>query len=189
MIMTITIVPFNGEINSNEGKFYGFITLVQYDENRNEVFSQTVHNQLTDEGETFLLESTFREGTAPADTAQIGSICITNNVTVGEGVGAGSFDGTNSITGTNCVVDAIVDITTTQGLAVIGPLTFIEPTNILATETVDGIGICQANGGPDFTNCGTAGILFAVINTVNVTLAATETVDVTYTFNMTSPLT
>ena len=188
-IMAITMVPFSSETNSNDGKFYGMITLVKYDENRNEVFSQSVHNQLTDEGETFLLESTFREGTAPVDTAQIGSICITDTVTVAEGEDASSFDTANGITGTNCIVDAAVDITTTQGLAVIGPLTFIEPTNILANDTVDGIGICQANGGTDFTDCANAGILFAVINTVNVTLAATETVDVTYTFNMTSPLT
>jgi len=41
-ILAITIIPFSGETNSNDGKFYGLLTLVNYDENGNEVFSQSV---------------------------------------------------------------------------------------------------------------------------------------------------
>ena len=194
-IMAITMVPFSSETNSNDGKFYGMITLVKYDENRNEVFSQSVHNQLVDEGETFLLGASFYDNVAsPADNTAIGAICLTDTVTVAEGEDASSFDTANGITEPSCivvdVVTGFVDITTTQGLAVIGPLTFDAPTHIGATETVDGIGICQSNvGSTPYANCATAGILFAVINTADVTLASTETVDVTYTFNMTSPLT
>ena len=188
-IMVITVVPLSSEIDSNDGKLYGFATLVKYDESKNEVFSQTVHNRLVDTGETFLLEATFREGTAPADGVQIGAICIAQDATYDdlETHTAAFFDGNNTQTsGVNCKISAAVDLTT-QGLAVIGPLTFDAPTNIASDETVNHIGICQS-AGADYTDCATAsGILFATINTANVTLAASETVQITYTFNMTSP--
>lgn len=188
-ILAITIVPFSGESNSTDGKFYGFVTLVAYDENRNEVLSQTVHNRLVDTGETFLLEATFTEGTAPTDVNQIGAICLIEDASVDEieTHTAAFFDGNNTISATNCVVDAAVDLST-QGLAVIGMTQFIGGTHTTAGDTINGIGICQGNAGSSpYALCATAGILFAVIDTSDVTLAASETVDITYTFNMTSP--
>ncbi len=189
-ILAITIVPFGGETNSTDGKFYGFVTLVAYDENRNEVLSQTIHNRLVDTGETFLLENTFREGTADADNTQIGAICLIEDTTVDviETHTAAFFDGNNTIaSGTNCVVDPAVDLST-QGLAVIGMTQFVGGTHQANGDTINGIGICQSNGGTTpYTNCATAGVLFAVIDTSDVTLATSETVDITYTFNMTSP--
>ena len=193
-ILAITIVPFDGETYSDEGKLYGLLTLVQYDENSNEVFSQSTHNRLVDQGETFLLGATFNEvaGAAPADNTQIGSICIKG----GGAIDAGSevetavlFESDNTITEPNCIVDVDnVDITSTQGTAVIGPLTFNEPTHIGNGETILGIGICQANGGvTPFTGCDTTGqILFAIVDTADITLASAETVQITYTFDITS---
>ncbi len=195
-ILAITIVPFDGETNSNEGKLYGLLTLVQYDENSNEVFSQSIHNRLVDTGETFLLQGGFRETTAPADNTQIGAICIAQGVigAAGEAEDASAFDTANTqTTGTNCIVDAAVDITTTQGTAIIGPETFTGGTHITSGETVNGIGICQSNAGTTpYTDCingdgAASGILFAFIDTADVTLAASETVQVTYTFDITSP--
>jgi len=190
-ILAITIVPFYGETNSNEGKLYGLLTLVHYDENSNEVFSQSVHNRLVNTGETFLLQGGFRETTAPADNTQIGAICIAQGAIddADEGETAANFDTANTQTaGTNCIVDSLVDITTTQGTAIVGPETFDAPTHITSGETVNGIGICQSNGGTTpYTDCATAGVLFAIIDTADVTLAAAETVQITYTFDITSP--
>ena len=188
-ILAITIVPFSGETNSTDGKFYGFATLVAYDENRNEVFSQTIHNRLVDTGETFLLENAFREGTAVIDTLQISAICIIEDTTVDdiETQTAALFDGNNTqASGTNCVVDAAVDLST-QGLAVIGMEQFVGGTHLGNGDTIHGIGICQGNATNPYTDCGSTGILFSVIDTSDVTLATSETVDITYTFNMTSP--
>jgi len=189
-ILAITIVPFSGETNSIDGKLYGLLTLVQYDENRNEVFSQTVHNRLVNTGETFLLQASFTETTAPADNIQIGAICIAEGTIddADEAEDAAAFDTANSLTGTNCQEDTSVDITTTQGTAIIGPLTFAEPTHLAAADVVNGIGVCQSNAGTSpFANCATSGILFAVIDTADVTINAGETVDITYTFDITSP--
>jgi len=188
-ILAITIVPFSGEANSIDGKFYGLLTLVQYDENRNEVFSQTVHNRLVDTGETFLLQASFTEGTAPADNTQIGVICIAEGVIddADEAEDNTAFDTANTLTGNNCQADGTVDITTTQGTAIIGPLTFAEPTHLAAADVVNGIGICQTFVATSpFADCATSGVLFAVIDTADVTINAGETVDITYTFDITS---
>jgi len=188
-ILAITIVPFSGETNSIDGKLYGLLTLVQYDENRNEIFSQTVHNRLVNTGETFLLQASFTETTAPADNIQIGAICIAEGVIddADEAEDNTAFDTANTLTGNNCQEDTAVDITTTQGTAIIGPLTFAEPTHLAAADVVNGIGVCQSNAGTSpFANCATSGILFAVIDTADVTINAGETVDITYTFDITS---
>jgi len=192
-IMAITMVPFSSETNSNDGKFYGMLTLVKYDENRNEVFSQSVHNRLVDDGETFLLEASFTDGSADrADNAQIGVICIAEGAIddATETKTASQFDGDNSLTGNNCQ-EGTADTGTTQGLAVLGPLTFDEPTHLANNDVVNGIGICQSTGGlgSPFANCDDPSrILFAIIDTADVTIQTGETVDITYTFNMTSPL-
>jgi len=189
-ILAITIVPFSGETNSTDGKFYGYVTLVAYDENRNEVLSQTIHNRLVDDGETFLNENAFREGTATLDNVQISAICILADTTVDviENHTATFFDGNNTISGeNNCIPDTAADLST-QGLAVIGMTQFTGGTNLGTGETINGIGICQSNAGATaFANCVTTGILFSVIDTSDVTLVTAETVDITYTFNMTSP--
>jgi len=192
-ILAITIMPFDGETNSNEGKLYGLLTLVQYDENSNEVFSQSTHNRLVNQGETFLLGASFNEvaGAAPADNTQIGAICIKGGGVIDAGSEAETavlFESDNTITGINCIVDLDdVDITSAQGTAVIGPLTFNEPTHIANGQTILGIGICQSNlAATQYTGCDTAGILFAIVDTADITLATAETVQITYTFDITS---
>jgi len=194
-ILAITTVPFDGETNSNEGKLYGLLTLVQYDENSIEVFSQSTHNRLVNEGETFLLGATFYNATTTgAANDQIGAICIKGGGAIDAGSEAETavlFESDNTITEPNCIVDdtgeGFVDITSTQGTAVIGPLTFNEPTHIGNGETILGIGICQSNGAvTPYIDCSSAGILFAIVDTADITLATAETVQITYTFDITS---
>jgi len=188
-ILAIAILPVDGETNSSDGKLYGMLTLVQYDENNNEVFAQSIHNRLVNTGETFLLEATFSDGVTHAEAIQIGAICIAQGDPddADEAETAANFDTANTqTTGVNCKITTTVDVTTTQGTAIIGPLTFDAPTNITSGETIQGIGICNS-AAADYTDCATAsGILFAVINTADVTLLAAETVQITYTFDITS---
>jgi len=191
-ILAITIVPFDGETNSNDGRHYGMATIVQYDVNNNEVFAQSIHNRLVDTGETFILGASFFDGVAsPVDNTTIGAICIAEGTidAATETKTSAQFDTDNTIAAVNdnCIVDTVVDITTTQGTAIIGPETFTGGTNLDAGETVNGIGICQGNGGVDYEDCATGGVLFAVIDTADVTLLASETVQITYTFDITSP--
>lgn len=189
MITIMIVFPAPVESTTNEVQFYGFAEIIKYDENRNVIFTQTVHNQLVNTGEEFLLDQVFEDGgTAAADDVQIGSICVTDagSPTIAEGETAASFDTANSITQTNCIEDQ--SVTTTGGTAVIGPLTFTAGTHTAVDDTITAIGICQndtTDNGP-FNNCATEGILFAVVNTSDVTLATGETVDITYTFDISS---
>jgi hypothetical protein len=187
-IFVMAIMPSNA--SPDEGnKFYGVAELTKYDVQGDQVFQQSVHNRLVDTGETFLLQGAFNEGTTIANATAIGAICVTNaKITDLETETAATFDGDNTITEANCENG---NTTETGGVATLGPLNFEAATgdnNLGAGDTVAGIGICQSSGdGTDFINCATEGILFAQVNTSNVTLASGETVDITYTFDISSP--
>ncbi len=189
-VFVMGVIP--ADISSQaDSKFYGTATLTLIDVDGNELFTQTVHNRLLDAGEDFLTEAAFEDGTARAENTSIGSICVSDGTIVDgdETYLVGAFDTANSITENNCEQDNTV--TTTGSTAVIGPLNFEAATNdnnLGAGDTVTGIGICQnvAANNNDYNNCATSGILFAIVNTSDVTLASGESVDVTYTFDITS---
>ena len=194
-IFVMAIMP-NNISSDGETKFYGSAEMTLYDVNGNEQFSQIVHNQLVDTGETFLLNQAFEQNTNPAVTADnlsIGTICVSQagTITVADTEAASDFDGDNSaVTETNCEQDAN-GATISAGTAVIGPLNFEAVTNDnnIPVGTVTGIGVCQSTAaGTDYNDCANGGsgtgILFAVVDTSNVVLASGESVDVTYTFDI-----
>jgi hypothetical protein len=187
-VLAMMVIPGSMGSYENDLTFYGAATMVQKDANGQEIFSQVVHNQVVDTGEEFLLDQTFQDGATSADNVQIGSICISDGtITVGETQTATNFDTANGITETNCKEDTTV--TTSGGTAVIGGLQFTcGGTNCADNDTITGIAICQndADDDGDFNNCATEGIMFAVVDTTDTTLAASETVDITYTFDITS---
>ena len=168
----------------------GFAYVVHRDGNGNIISEQTVHNRFVDTGEEFLLDAVFQDGgTDVADSVQIGAICIGDQgtVVVSETETASDFDGDNGITETNCKED--VTVTTSGGTAIIGPLTFTcGGTNCADSDTITGIAICQndVTDDNDFNNCATEGIMFAVIDITDVTLQTSDTVDITYTFDISS---
>ena len=177
-----------------QSKMYGVATLVAYDLERNEMFSQTVHNRLVDTGEDLINDSVFSDGVAStADADAVGSICsyedggtTIDSLNV-EGTTAADFDTGNQNGSTECVTDVQVD-TTGASTAVIGPLTCTGGTNVDTLGTVNGIGVCNAEASDAaFNDCATEGALFAIVNTSDVTLGAGETVDITYTFSLASP--
>lgn len=202
VLFIVMILPVNSTYDTSidDITHYGQVLMVYHDVNGNEKFRQTVHNQLTNDGEDYILNAVFADGTtAVEDLGSIGAICVSDgqssSFTVADAETAGTFDGDNSLTTTNCEQSTSVGVDTTDGagIATIGPLNFIANSgdnNVPTGTTIVGIGICQnvvANDA-DYTDCLTgnagAGILFSVINTSDVTLAAGEDVDITYTFNI-----
>ena len=188
-VLAMMIIPGNLDTSESEFAFYGAATMVQKDAFGQEIFSQTVHNRVVDTGEEFLLDQTFSDTVTVADDVQIGSICISDagSPVIAEGEAASDFDGDNGMTETNCKEDT--SVTTSGGTAVIGPLQFTcGGTNCADGDTITMIGICQndTTDDNDFNNCATEGILFALIDVTDTTLAASETVDITYTFDISS---
>ena len=201
--LVVLILPANVD-EQTPSFLYGAATLVAYDAQGNEFFAQTVLNQLFDEGEDFMLNQAFTDigGTEIVDNIQIGAICLSaaaasttesdDNVAFNSAHDAadnGPTDGSE-----NCITaeTGVNPVTSTSQVVTIGPLTFTadagEGANWFATDTVLHIGICDASSTDVDVRCCTTN-LFAVVDTSDVTLADTETVDVTYTFDLSSATT
>ncbi len=197
--LVVLILPANVD-EQTPSFLYGAATLVAYDAYGNEFFSQTIHNQLFDEGEIFLINQTFADlgGLAVVDNIQIGAICLsaatpstdeTDTNTAFNTAHDGADNGSATASTLNCVTDGVSTggVTSAAQVVTLGPLTFTAQDdntgNWFATDTVTNIGVCDAaSGDADVRGCTTN--LFAVVNTSDVTLADTETVDVTYTFDI-----
>lgn len=195
------IFPSGLEDVQNEAfSHYGALTITVRDASGSEVFQQTIHNRLVDDGENFILQQAFKEGTTVvAENVQVGAICVTDSVTgFAETLDAGTFDTNNNIatvatTGGNCK-EATVTLTDdgTTNKATFAAVTFTGGNEIDVSggaQTIVGIGICQAQAADTLVDdCAPSGILFAVIDTSDVTLASgsTESVDITYTLDLSS---
>ncbi|MCH7560898.1 MAG: hypothetical protein IIC67_05955 [Thaumarchaeota archaeon] len=190
------VTPYGLSDTSSDGKFYGIATLVAIDANGDETLRTEVHNRVTNQGEEYLLDQVFQDvaNVAAADTAQIGSICIMEGtVNDVEGEDAAAFDTANTINPAataNCI-EADVNVGTNDGTAIIGPLTFTDDVHLVTGDVINGIGICSANAGTSpYDDCatgnGAAGVLFAIVDTTDVTINAGESVEITYTFDISS---
>jgi hypothetical protein len=183
----------------NEGKSVplqigGILTIEHFGENGNLISTQKIHNRVVDQGEDFLIDQAFKEGSAgeTSDADQLASICVSNQVgfvDTSETKTAANFDTDNTLTSNNCIADA--SVTQSSQTAVIGALTFDAPTHVPAATTITGIGICQGSASTPFADCADAqaassGILFSQINIADVTLQSSETVDITYTLDISS---
>lgn len=197
-VFAMMVIPAQIQVNPTGPALYGMGSIVLYDEFGNEVFAQSIHNRVVDEGEEDITTQMFQETTAGrADNLQFGAICVSNEATftLAEGTTAASFDTADSLAATNCKEDTGVDVSGAS-TAVIGALTFTTSNLDAAGEAITGIGICQARSAADtdFANCaaggtGTGGLLFSAVDITDVTLNAGETVAITYTFDISSSAT
>ena len=194
-LIAILVIPAGTQSMTNDGfNLYGQATMTYHDADGNEMLTQTVHNQLFDAGEDFLIDNAFTGLTDVADNIDIGSICLSAATEVtDETTTASTFntshDGADNASASaekTCRTDGTV--TKASQVATIGPLTFQAATgtnNWYAGDTIKAIGICDAESADaDVRGCTTT--LFALVNTSDVTLASGETVDITYTFDLSS---
>ena len=196
-LIAILVIPTGTQSMTSDGfNIYGEATMTYNDVFGNEKLSQTIHNQLFDQGEDFIIANTFTGITDLAsDSTQIGAICLTTSTSAesyAETITNSTFNSDHNATEggsddeKNCRTDGTV--TNSTQIATIGPLTFQAGTgtdNLNAGETIQAIGICDADSGDNDVR-GCQNILFAVVDTSDVTLSSGETVDITYTFNLQS---
>ncbi len=179
-------------------EFWGMGSMVLFDALGNEVFAQSTHNTIVDTGEDYIITQVFQETTNPAvdaDANGISSICVSIKSGFADGDdtlvvgGVGGFDTDDGLTTTNCIEDGSLSYSAGAGTATIGPLTFSAGgTHVDDTNTITGIGICQGHTSTPFANCvtadGGAGILFADVNIADTQLNTGETVQISYTFDI-----
>jgi len=192
-LLVVLILPANAD-EQTPSLLHGTATLVAYDAIGNEIFAQTVHNQLFNEGEDFMIDQSFTNigGVETADNVQIGAICLSaaGTPSTTEGDSAAVWNTANVRAGDTVARNCVTDVLVTKGaqIVTIGPETFTAGPDVIASNWVSGntvtnIGVCAADSGDaDIRDCQTT--LFAVVDTSNVVLANGETVDVTYTFDI-----
>jgi len=209
-VFAMMVIPGgNFDATQSEQLLYGMATIVKSDSQGNEVFQQSIHNQMTDQGSDYILGAIFSTGVAaPADNVSFGALCVSDQTASEGGASieddtASSFDspnGLNDAVNVTCE-DDVGNVSFTGQVATIGPLTFTEVDdatgNVNTGNTINSVGVCQKdtdNGGDvGFIDCelGSAGtgLLLAVVSVTATTLNAGETVDITYTFDLTSDTT
>jgi len=191
-LFILMVLPAGMDNIQEDGKFYGAANLLVRDAAGNELFSQTVHNDLLDTGENYIVNQTFvSAGALILDTAQMSAICVTNLTLVNETDTAASYSApANTLSAGNHCHPTTPGIAN-DGKVVLGAETFTGGIDIGAGETIRSIAICANNDGAGpYADCDQAAsnkIAFAAIVTSSVQLGATETVDVTYTFDLSSP--
>ncbi|ABK78518.1 hypothetical protein CENSYa_1909 [Cenarchaeum symbiosum A] len=178
-------------------QMYGMAEVVHRDTGGSVLSSQTVHNRLLDAGEDFIVDAVFRSGEAVlTDGLRIDTICLSDidggidDVNFNEGDAASVFAAPSGPAGANAcksVPDAET-VETAAGTALIGPLTFTAGTDFDAGETIASIAVCIEDAASvGYEDCAAVGTAFAATDVGDVTPVGTDTVDVSYTFNISSP--
>ena len=191
---------------------YGVATIAHYDADGNMLSTQTVHNQLLNDGEDYILKQVFMDGRSDADAAQIGAICLSaDDTAIVEGLDAATFTsnhendadtvatgGSGSTIVASDTRECLADTNVASGgqIATIGPLTFTanntaspdaSRSNWKPDVPIKMIGICQGFADANAESC--TAPLFAAVDISDVTLNVDETLTVTYTFDMSSDTT
>ena len=190
-LFIMMVLPSGMDTINEPAKFYGAAHLVVKDAAGNELFSQTIHNRLLDTGENFINNQVFSAeilDVPVADPDQMGAICVSDQASTDETHTAATIAGNNTLTGGNHCHPAFTTINT-DGTVVLGAEVFTGGIDINATQIINSIAICGDNNNIDYAECNlsTNPIAFAEIVTSAVQLGDTETVDITYTFDLSSP--
>lgn len=175
---------------ATEPMFYGTANIVLADSDGNALMKQTVHNQITDEGEEFIIDQVFDTADAVATGFdRVGAICIHSN-----------SDSAFSETTTSALVNNISGGTnrchqTTEitdggsSTAVTDATVFTSGVDFGSSSEISGILICKKNGDDnDFVACSTPGtpLALAALIIANVTVSGSDTITITYTFDITT---
>jgi len=188
-LFVFMMFPSGMQAETQEGlEMYGSATLDYQDESGNSMFTQTVHNQLFDAGEEEILKQVFADGLlATVDADQIRSMCVAEGTPLASGnenQDAAAFVAANDLGVEDNCIEANFTIAG-DGTAVSTANVFIAGTHVSPNDQITSIGMCSGTGVSPHADC--SGVLFAVVDTSDVTLAGTESVTITYTFDISSP--
>ena len=173
--------------------FYGTADIVLSDPDGNILMTQTVHNRITDQGEEFIIDQVFDTATTvQAANTRIGAICILSASDSVFSETATDTTTNNIVGGTNhCHATAIIN-DASQSLAITDGEIFTAGIDFDAGQTISGILICAKDASDNnFAECNTptSSIALAALDLNNVTVTGSDTITITYTFNITTATT
>ena len=165
--------------------------------------SQTVHNRVTDDGERFLIDQVFDTGDT-ATSFRVNSICLVSGSYTGYSESTTAQDqhdnkpSTNvgSVGGTDpadrvperslCVSHNRVD-DSAGSTAVLANSDFVADRHVGSNQAIGGFVVCNLSGSVDCNHVGN-GIAFAAVDINDIRLqSAGELLEITYTFDMSTP--
>ncbi len=192
-LFALMVLPSSMTNVSTEPMFYGTANIVLADSDGNTLMKQTVHNRITDEGETYLINQVFDTGvTQQADNGRIGAICIyeTSDSNIVEGTVSTLTNNLTDAGGEFCHVTTA--ITNSAQTAVTDAEVYTSGIDFSSGETISALLICAKNlDDLDFQDCSTptADVALAALVITNVTVSNSDTITITYTFDITTDTT
>ncbi|ABK77661.1 hypothetical protein CENSYa_1030 [Cenarchaeum symbiosum A] len=199
-VLALAIMPSEGEVIEG-AQMYGMAEIVQRDAS-GIVLSQVIHNQVLDDGEELILHAVFDTDQDPLGSSQRVSVLCPTNEAFDETTSANLLGPRSSIlmsSGNTCRADSSVGIV--NGTATIGPIDFPFETSGFNSGTVqigsnffdhipiNTVAVCarDAINTADIT-CNNSGNVFAAIDTSGVQFRDGDTLTITYTFDISSPM-
>ncbi|ABK77006.1 hypothetical protein CENSYa_0370 [Cenarchaeum symbiosum A] len=171
---------------------YGMAEAIHMDAGGSVLMSQTVHNLVVDQGEEQLIDRLFKTAETRIEAIhRINILCLTDStVPVTDSVTAASMDPATGFALRNgaCAVFGEVedDETDDRSLAVMGPVNFTAGSNFNENRTVTALLVCP-NPDDDEGSCRfSANYIFAAVPLGNLTFSENDTLQVTYTFDVSS---
>ncbi|ABK77395.1 hypothetical protein CENSYa_0762 [Cenarchaeum symbiosum A] len=190
-LFALAMIP--AESGNNGFAMYGMAELVHTNAAGDILSSQSVHNQIPDVGEDFLITSIFNTAIADPDVT-IDTICITglNDNVINEDFSSYSAPndyrapGITASENTPCLRYDAPTYTAGDGILTVGPLEYVGDTNLAAGQSINSIIVCHegnnnlahCNAGPDR--------IFAITDVTNTVVNDGDVVSITYTFNVVS---
>jgi len=189
-LFALMVIP-SGVADEVNPMFYGTANMILADPSGNVLMAQTVHNLLTDQGETFIINQVFDTGTsALVGQARVNAICIYEALDSAFSESATDVL-SNALTGTSssCHQSTSGNIDNTNQIATTEGEIFTAGTDFDAGGEISGILICGGNGAATtFAACSTPSnsVALAAVSINNVTVTGTDTITITYTFDITT---
>ena len=166
--------------------------------------SQAVHNRITDEGERFLIDQVFDTGDSATSTFRVNSICIVSDSYTAYSESTTAQDQNDNKPSTNAgsidsadPADRLAERSLCVGVgsvddsggstAMITNVDFVADQHVGSNQAIGGFVVCNDSGSVDCNAFGT-GIAFAAVDINDISLQqAGDSLDITYTFDITTP--
>jgi len=194
-LFALMVLPSSMTNVATEPMFYGTANIVLADSDGNALMKQTVHNRITDEGETYLIDQVFDTGNAQAaENSRIGALCIyeTSDSNISETTVESLTNNLTDAGGDFCHVTTTM--TNSASISQTDAEIFTSGVDFTSGETISAILVCAKNAGDsNFQNCsdgaGGSSTALAALVITNVTVSNSDTITITYTFNIATPTT
>ena len=191
--LALLIIPVSSATQSDDPSMYGMATVSLKDESGNILIENQIHNEVVDQGTSFMLSESFKGGTFPVPGDEVNGLCVSNasSFSIDNSETPATFNGNNTIGEPFLNCHTIASWSSQTATSITTSSSFLANSAFADNTTITGIGLCgvPSSGGP-FLDCTQSGeeetiVLFSVIEIPGgIVIGPGDQLDVTYTFNL-----